>query len=416
MKKLICILCFVFPLHVMAQSFQSMDEVIFRNDTLISYSIVNNFQIKQILKYKRYQVLVNDHLVDSTGLRIWDFPIVFNNSIFFNAEIKEKDEYKKLLYNINTQAIEKYNLNFDYDNGLNQIYTNEPLDAKVYTYNPTTREKNIFVDFWDTVRKTVSEIDNAEYAEEFFNQIFFISKQTAFIELCYNDGSSGDGCNERRYFLVHSTTQKDNITQKLSPMNKIAAKENLGSYISSVDMVSTDGEYIKESCSLWINAKPSRQENINRLFDKNFNFISDLLYLELSINGVNVHNGVVQNYFLNSRIDAGDPKRNNTPIFVIIPYKFNPYLEISMYKAYNNNLLTNENVKGLEKYELGILRNLIFAKYNYAFTSEFYQAYFNLYEFYGNEKAQKSRVKDVNSKLTDIDKANIKLIKEAETK
>jgi len=77
-------------------------------------------------------------------------------------------------------------------------------------------------------------------------------------------------------------------------------------------------------------------------------------------------------------------------------------------------MLKKEDLKGFGKYELGILRNLIFAKYNYAFSSEFYQAYFNLYEFYGNKEAQKSRVKDVNNKLTETDKANIKLIKEIE--
>jgi len=402
---------------MMAQSFISMNEVL-RSDTLISYTIIDSVQIKQILKSRHYQVLVNDRLIDSTGLRIQNLPIVFDNSIFFNADIKEKDEYKKLLYNLSTQKVEKYDLTFDYDNGLNQIYIYEPLTAKIFIYNPITGEKDIIVNFWDIVKKTVYGIDKEEHADEIFDRIFFISKQTAFIELCYNDGSSGDGCTERRYFLVYGTTQKIDITKNLRPMDRIMANEKLESYISSVDMISTDGEYIKESCLFWVDAKPSRQERISRLFDKKFNYISDLLYLEYSTNGINIQNGIVQNYFLNSITDAKDSTNRYIGGYankrVIVPYKFNPFFELAMYKAYNSNLLTNEDIKGLEKYELGILRNLIFAKYNYAFSSEFYQAYFNLYEFYGNDEAQKSRVKDVNNMLTETDKANIKLIKEME--
>ncbi|MCB9002687.1 MAG: YARHG domain-containing protein, partial [Bacteroidales bacterium] len=93
-----------------------------------------------------------------------------------------------------------------------------------------------------------------------------------------------------------------------------------------------------------------------------------------------------------------------------------PKLDIAMYKAYNDTLLTNDEVAGFGKYELGILRNLIFAKHNYDFSTEFYQAYFNLYAFYNNEEMRKTRTKDVNGKLTETDKANLKLIKEQEAK
>ena len=129
-------------------------------------------------------------------------------------------------------------------------------------------------------------------------------------------------------------------------------------------------------------------------------------YSELITKGVNIQKGKLQNYFLTSFLD-GYKK-------VIIPYKFIPELDLAMYKVYNNGILTNKDIKDFDKYELGILRNLIFAKYNYDFNSVFYQAYFNLYAFYNSPEMRKSRTKDVSNKLTKEDKVNLKLIKSME--
>jgi hypothetical protein len=85
-----------------------------------------------------------------------------------------------------------------------------------------------------------------------------------------------------------------------------------------------------------------------------------------------------------------------------------------MYKAYNDTALSQQDIEGLGKYELGILRNLIFAKHNFSFESEFYQAYFNLYCFYNTKEMRSTRSKDVNSNLSEADKANIQLITHAE--
>jgi hypothetical protein len=126
--------------------------------------------------------------------------------------------------------------------------------------------------------------------------------------------------------------------------------------------------------------------------------------------GINQQQGKIVNYFMSSYLDEDD---NNK---VIVPYVFDLHLDTLMYNVYYGKMLTKEEVQGFGKYELGILRNLIFAKYNYAFTSEFYQAYFNLYEFYGNDRKRKTRVTNITSLLTETDKTNIKLIKEAEVK
>ena len=87
-----------------------------------------------------------------------------------------------------------------------------------------------------------------------------------------------------------------------------------------------------------------------------------------------------------------------------------------MYKAHQNERLTKDDIKGLDLYSLGILRNSIFAKYNYAFNSEFYQAYFNLFAFYNHYEKKGKRTKNVDDKLTETDKANVAFILNAEKK
>lgn len=165
-----------------------------------------------------------------------------------------------------------------------------------------------------------------------------------------------------------------------------------------------------QTCGMWekidlqiIEDKSYQQLHKNRLFDESVNFISELLFIEPSIAGVNIQEGELQNHFLRSFLNNEEK--------VIIPYKFIPQLDLAMNKAYNNKGLTKEDLKGFGEYELGILRNLIFAKYNYDFSSEFYQAYFNLYAFYNAPDMHNSRTKDVNGKLTGADKANLELIK-----
>ena len=180
---------------------------------------------------------------------------------------------------------------------------------------------------------------------------------------------------------------------------------------SSVIMVSSDKKYIK-TYDIKVGG-----ENHTVLRDDNLKFLSEVLHIgsddiyafsTISQIGINLQKGKIENYFLKSELNNGTE--------VIIPYKFIPRLDIAMYKAYNDTLLTNDEIVDFDQYEFGILRNLIFAKHNYDFSTEFYQAYFNLYAFYNDPEMRKSRTKDVNGKLTESDKANLKLIKEQEAK
>jgi hypothetical protein len=79
------------------------------------------------------------------------------------------------------------------------------------------------------------------------------------------------------------------------------------------------------------------------------------------------------------------------------------------YTQASYRLLKNDELINMSKYELRLMRNEIFARYGYKFTpgSEMYN-YFNQQDWYS------AKYDNVNDFLTDIEKENINLIKQAE--
>jgi len=122
--------------------------------------------------------------------------------------------------------------------------------------------------------------------------------------------------------------------------------------------------------------------------------------------GWNYKDGRQVSYNYISELDKKKYVRGNTYNKVIVPYKLTLGLEDSFYRIYYDQKLDKEIVKGFGLYEWSILKNFLFAKHNYGFSKPFYQAYFNLFEFYRNKEMRENRTKDVNDKLTETDKQN----------
>jgi hypothetical protein len=107
-------------------------------------------------------------------------------------------------------------------------------------------------------------------------------------------------------------------------------------------------------------------------------------------------------YYLKSEIDAPLRKSGSTDVW--LPCRFTLPFDLCLYKIYNNQLLTKEEIAGFDQWELHKLKNMVFAKHNYQFESHYLQAFYNLFQFY------KGSVKDVNNLLTTEDQENLKLI------
>lgn len=387
-----CLMCS----NIAAQNTQHLDTVYKTEDTLLYYSIIDNNEIKAVSPENgKYFVYVNGASIDSNGLKMNDLPIAFNGVVFFNSKSSLSNQYKKVFFKNNKS--ETYSSVFSYDNGLKHLYKIGSDLLKIYSFNPITSESKLYCDFGDVIQKEVT--DEGEEPLEEIVDVFFITPTSCIVKICFFGPYSS--CWKSRYFLVKDDGYKEEITAKFN----YKTDKEIESFTSSIQFVSNG--FVREKIDLQvIENKSYHQLQNNRLFDNDFSVVSELLYMTPQLRGVNSKNGNVQFYYLRSIV--------NNQKSVLLPYKFIPELDLAMYKAYNNSTLSKEDIKGFGKYELGILRNLIFAKHNYDFSSEFYQAYFNLYAFYNATEMRNTRTKDVNEKLTGTDKVNLGLIKSME--
>lgn len=85
-------------------------------------------------------------------------------------------------------------------------------------------------------------------------------------------------------------------------------------------------------------------------------------------------------------------------------------IEKAFYYIYYDSLIDKTTLDNMNKHELSLVKNFIFAKHNYQFSSIFYQAYYNTFSFYNSSKSKQYRTKEVSHLLTEADKKNLDLI------
>jgi hypothetical protein len=149
------------------------------------------------------------------------------------------------------------------------------------------------------------------------------------------------------------------------------------------------------------------------IFDSNFNLLSKFKYHGIDIYGFVLSNQIITQLIIKSNVDSENGKKEGNK--VLIPFIPNPFKEKAIYEIYENIELKAEDLEQFDAFDLRILRNMIFAKHNYAFKDKFLQAYFNLYGFY-SANSKKNRLTDVSHLLTPEDKKNLELIEQVSKK
>jgi len=127
---------------------------------------------------------------------------------------------------------------------------------------------------------------------------------------------------------------------------------------------------------------------------------SSVVKQEFKLNSADLH------YYLYSTVD--EPLRRNGSSNVWLTCRFTLPFDLCLYKIYNNQLLVQNEISDFDEWELHKLKNMIFAKHNYQFDSHYLQAFYNMFAFYRSGRT--TRTKEVNSKLTAEDHANLRLI------
>lgn len=350
-----------------------------RDTTMIFYSVIDGSEVYTFnhhrgIRYHEkyyYYSLFNGKEMDSTSV-VMSTPVIYNGKVFFkNGGKREYDDYHvtKAVSIDGKGTIKQYDTDFYTQSFTTIAY--RPSGYNLYLVNPETNDSTLFYELDYDKMNTLNPLEFS------YNMVWFVTHSCCIAN------------------IVEVNPNNDWDIRCLYPDGKWAKPHD------KMDRINCCNEkYIKHT---------------DRYYDKMYS-LDDMTMVSKVLSmgrypyyvGMNISNGELQYHYIKSSLNDREE--------VIIPYVFNPQLDIQMYRAYTDEILTEKDIEGFGKYELGILRNLLFAKHNYAFKSEFYQAYFNIFEFYGGFNIGYPRESNVDNKLTAADKANIALIRAAEKK
>ncbi|MDR0506935.1 MAG: hypothetical protein LBH32_09010, partial [Dysgonamonadaceae bacterium] len=284
-------------------------------DSLI-YSDVRYFMIIDSLKVEGLRnnidkscIFVNGRPIDSTKISCDGIPVWYKNNLFFNTESKNLS--KKIMYSPH-DGVKKYSSVFSVDNGFAQYYSYDYTN--IYVVNPLSGDRKLYTNYDKIPDCVVSG--------------FFIDAARACVIHCC-DGV--EACDYIRCYLTSSAETKEITQQILQTFNeKDAVLTDL-----NFNFITNDGKYLHLGVQYMSDQHNVKRKTFSRIFDLKFNFIGNALNIQDSyINGVNIQNNHIQNYFLSSWTDTKDSiKIKKRAIYpyknVIVPYRFNPVLELA---------------------------------------------------------------------------------------
>lgn len=361
------------------------------------------------------RLYLNDKALDSARLELDYFLIKGDNKRIYGTSYNQLNtsnefgsDFDEFIYEIDFDGkIKKVAVfrNLSLIPGNDFYYTKElNNDSILFRINPSTGERSVFT-------KTLPYfIDTGYFATggHIFNFLEFswIWQLSPTNYLMLFADCSGD-CSDYRYLLYNDSTKEYRRIDHIEDFRKkeikyFKDKNQYGTSFLNLEVITQDlnGQFTyvqQESSILGI--------SMDYVMDENANIVTPTIKKSLYKPNYNYQKDKRVSVMVHTVLD------NRKKVFV--PYKFTLPLERSFYRLYNDQEILKEDLNQFGEYELSILKNFIFAKHNYGFNSEFYQAYFNLFKFYNDEKERNSRAQDVNSLLTQGDKHNLNIITKA---
>ncbi len=358
------------------------------------------------------QLFYNQKACDSTAFRLDEISFISDGTIYGLKSYWKKPDYKKGelkevkvydLYKID--PLGKMNLLYSYQ----KIYIAFTDDFK--SYIPTKNKKVITID-WKTGKIDTlihKQIQDPELGipSRFVNPSPIVSGKIdnkIIISFGISDPATGEKLAERYciYNLANHTYQfikkYHEAEYKDKPVYEdyIYSKEGYEDFYIAIINSDLTGKY------LYSGFRYSSTRTKDYFLDSKLDTITGALTKYSYFIGKNYNKNEVTS--LNISTITDNQKK------VIVKYKLTIPLERSIYRIYHNQSILPEDQKEFTEYEWSLLKNFIYAKHNYQFDSEFYKAYFNVFEFY--RAGIGKRKKNVEGKFTKADKANLKLILE----
>jgi hypothetical protein len=285
--------------------------------------------------------------------------------------------YNCKVFDLNTDSLIQF---------LEKVYNGTVMtDSKLY-YSKNT---SLYIQYLKA-NKTTDSIDICTIFNKPDYEIFKVVKlsNTKSVFLGFGDYDGGE-ISDEHYYIYDEISKKIGLSENNDILKTIFDPNSLNTkfYDLSGKYVFI-GEYI---------------------IDSSYNVFSKIKDFNTDIYGIVISNREIKQLLLKSTLDLQENAKDKTE--VLIPFIPNPFREKAMYEIYENITLKAEDLRRFDAFDLRILRNMIFAKHNYAFKDKFLQAYFNLYDFY-RVSNNKVRLTDVNHLLTPTDKKNLELIQQ----
>jgi len=405
MRILICFTVLFLEGIISSQTIDSLYQRTYP-DALDYIGLFDSNILKQFHENTKNRFLyLNNQNIDSSGIKIYAFPKYFKDTILIIGIDTKKvqgvyilNRYKLFMVSIGEIFQEGFSNNLIVVENFNSIYSYKIPELTTFLILNLAEKLGIKSKWIDDNSMIV--------ADE-----FWINDE----RLYFNYASCPVSCSDYKHYIFNRSDGSLKELKFLKSKKKLANDE-----FTCLELVDASHKHV-----LGFSSRSLDSNLIGRwLFNDTLKRITKLLSMNSSsfIKGpegkYKYEPPIIAGYnFLKNSV-SGINYRNelDNRANVIVPYKFSVPQELAMVKVYDDSLLTREEVSVFGKYELSILRNLIFAKHNFKFDSDYWQAYFNLFEFYRSEEKRKSRTKEVEKLFTSTDKKNIDMIRKEEKK
>jgi len=395
--------------HGQAQNYlttpiQSSYEKLFRVDKHSLYSILDNKKsiyfdgeaVDSTFSYLEYAFLREGALVGNIikGKRSFIFKLKLEGEIemVVDTDLSNLPPTFRNTYCVDRiyyDSVEKEKLNKkliteeDY-----AVSSQNPFNKKLYRLNPYTGLKEKLICDLDLIYKDsirLFELDQIQILYE-------LNEDNILIETGYCEHG---GCEHINYFICDTRSGSVKRLHHIYRREYDNATNDLIFFYSDNKQKYHLGEYGDYGVR-------NEEHKGYFIFDGDLKVISRALPRYAENIGFNYVKGKIDSYNIKSRLD--DERK------VIVPYKLDFSLERSMLRIHDDQLMLPEDVRLLDSYAGNILKNFVYAKHNFKFIDIFYEAYFNLFDFYGNDSKKISRLTNVDKLLTPMDSKNLEII------
>jgi hypothetical protein len=346
-----------------------------------SYSLKNRGKKK---------IFINNRPVDSTGISFAQF-LFLKNSRKVYGYAKSSDHKTINFYSIENGVLNKeITLAADFDILYDQILFSENIitkkNGKLFSLNTSS---------WEMIEL----LDIPKYTNGWMAEAIIFSQNGLKVLIEYGQDVGG-GSDIYGFLLFDLKTKKvDDVTSRFEKILPIDPVTDLT--VGLINQVRSNSHLFMEN-----DHSVSGDLKDEFVFNNHFDLVGNSLAKTIFPSGLNIKKNRLISYNVQSRTENRK---------VILQYLPEYTLEEAFYKVYHDSLLSPRELN-LDKLQLELARNFIFAKHNYKFDNEYYQAYFNLFEFYNAEEKRLSRTKEVNHLLTEADKKNLALLTRALSK